>query len=85
MKSTKHIIKVAMAWTSIVYAVCFAGVAMFGGIRPGFMMYAFHMRTNFEYNNIMTFGTFFSGLVIWNLVVLLLIVLYRWLDNAIKD
>lgn len=85
MKSTEHSIKVAMAWTSIVYVVCFAGVAMFGGIRPGFMMYAFHMRTSFAYNNVLTFGTFLSGLIIWNIIVLLAVVLYRWLDGVIKD
>lgn len=84
MKSTKHIMKVAMAWTSIVYAVCFFGVGMFGEIRPGFMMYALHMRTSFEYSNVLTIGTFLSGLVIWNVVALLAVGLYLWLDRVIK-
>lgn len=84
MKSTKHIIKVTMAWTSIVYAVCFFGVVIFGGIRPGFMMYALHMRTSFEYSNVLTVSTFLSGLVIWNVVVLLVVGLYLWLDRVIK-
>ncbi|MDP2598310.1 MAG: DUF5676 family membrane protein [Candidatus Liptonbacteria bacterium] len=86
MINTKHLLKVSSAWISIVYAVCFAGVAMFGGIRPGFMMYALH--TNIMnvgmFQNVATFGTFLSGLIIWNIVGLLAVWLFAALFNGIK-
>ena len=83
MINTTHLLKVGAAWISIVYIVCFAGVALFSGIRPGFMMYALHTDINMG-RNIMTLGTFFSGLVIWNIVAFLGAWLFAVLFNAIK-
>lgn len=83
MIPTKHLLKVTAAWTSIVYAVCYVGVALFQGIRPGFMRYALHMDINMG-ENILTFGTFLSGLVIWNVITLLAVWLFARLYNVIK-
>jgi len=84
MININHLLKVTAAWISIVYVVCFAGIAMFPGIRPGFMMYGLHMNINMG-QNIITFGTFLSGLVIWNVIALLAIWLFAWLFNIMKQ
>jgi hypothetical protein len=84
MINTNHLLKVTAAWVSIVYTVCFAGVAMLPNIRPGFMMYALHTSGNLG-ENVLTFGTFLSGLVIWNIVGLLGAWLFAWLFNTIKS
>jgi hypothetical protein len=83
MINTKHLLKVSIAWTNIVYVVCFAGVAIFPGIRTGFMMYGLHMSVNMG-RNIATFGTFISGLVLWNVIALLAVWLFAALFNNIK-
>ena len=75
--------KVTTAWTSIVYIVCFGGVALFPAVRPLFMRYALHTATSFG-ENIMTFASFISGLVIWNIVALLSAGLFVVLFNKIK-
>ncbi|MBI2097140.1 MAG: hypothetical protein HYT40_03275 [Candidatus Sungbacteria bacterium] len=84
MINTQHLLKVASAWISIVYAICFVGVAIFPGIRPGFMRYGLH--TGIEMGqNILTFGTFISGLVIWNVIALLAVWLFTFLYNRIEQ
>jgi hypothetical protein len=83
MINTKHLLKVTAAWISIVYVVCFVGVGVFAGIRPGFMMYALHTNVGIG-TNVMTFGTFISGLVIWNVIALLAVWLFAALFNGIK-
>ncbi len=82
--NTKHLLKVTATWISIVYAVCYAGVAFFPGIRPGFMMYGFHMTGFGLGENVLTFGTFISGLIIWNIIALLGVWLFAFLFNEIK-
>ena len=42
MINIKHLLQVAAAWISIVYIVCFAGVALFPTSRELFMRYALH-------------------------------------------
>ena len=46
MINTNHLLKVTSAWISIVYVVCYAGVAMFPPIRMMTMRYAMHMDWN---------------------------------------
>ena len=85
MINIQKLTKVAMAWTSIVYAVCFFGVMVFAPIRPGFMMYALHMRSGaYGFQSVLTFGTFVSGLVIWNIIAVLGVWLFAALWNRIK-
>ena len=83
MINSKHLLKVASAWISIVYVICYAGVAMFPGIRPGFMRYGLHMGIDMG-RNILTGGTFISGLIIWNIIALAAVWLFAVLFNLIK-
>jgi len=83
MINTKHLLKVASAWVSIVYTVCFLGVALFPDIRPAFMYYGLH-ATGSVGENIMTLTTFISGLVIWNVIALLAVGLFAVLFNKLK-
>lgn len=83
MISTTRIIKTSLAWTSIVYAICFAGVALFPSIRAGFMLRALHMQSDLG-TNVATLGTFLSGLVIWNIVVALALWLFAAIFNRTK-
>ncbi len=84
MLNTKRLLKVTAAWISIVYVVCYAGVVLFPGVRPGFMRYGLHMGIDMG-RNILTVGTFVSGLVIWNVIALVAVWLFASLYNAIKD
>lgn len=80
MRSTSHTMKVACSWISIVYIICFGGVALIPGIRPWFMQYALHTQTDIG-ANVMTVTTFITGLVLWNIMAVLAVWLYRALDN----
>lgn len=84
MINTMRLLKVASAWISIVYVICFAGVASFSGIRPGFMRYGLHMGIDMG-QNILTLGTFISGLIIWNVIAFLAVGLFALLYNGIKE
>lgn len=81
MINTKTLLKVTLAWTSIVYVICYAGVAMFSSIRPGLMMYALHMNVN-TVDNVLTFGTFVPEIIIWNVIVVLATQLFATLWNS---
>ena len=81
--NTKHLLKVASAWISVVYVICFAGIVLLPGIRPGFMRYGLHMGIDMG-QNILTLGTFISGLIIWNVMAILAVGLFAALFNAIK-
>jgi len=82
--NTKHLLKVTSAWISIVYVICYAGVALFPGIRPGFVRYGLHMVIDMG-QNILTLGTFILGLIIWNVIALLAVWLFAFLYNSIKE
>lgn len=84
MINTKHLLKVTSAWISIVYVVCYVGVALFPGIRPGFVRYGLHMGIDMG-QNILTIGTFISGLIIWNITALLAVWLFAFLFDKIKQ
>ncbi len=83
MISTHHLLKVGAAWTSIVYTICFLGVALFPTIRPGFMRYGLHTSMDMGMN-VISLGTFISGLVIWNIVAYLALWLFAFLFNKIQ-
>jgi len=83
MINTTHLLKVTVAWISIVYVVCFIGVALFPNIRPAFMLYGLHTTINLG-ENVMTLTTFVSGLVVWNVVALVAVGLFAALFNRIK-
>jgi hypothetical protein len=83
MINMKHILKVVSVWISAVYAVCFFGVALFPGVRPGFMMYGLHMNVTLG-SDVLSLGTFLSGLIIWNAVALAGVWFFTLLFNKIK-
>ena len=80
MINTKHVLKVTAQWISIVWVVCYAGVALFPGIRSATMYYALHTTTNLG-EDVLTLTTFLSGLVIWNVVAFLAVGLFAILFN----
>lgn len=80
MIDTKHLRWVAVKWMSIVYVVCYAGVAIYPPIRPWFMKYALHTIVDVG-QNITTFGTFISGLIIWDIVAVAAFWLFAVLYN----
>ena len=83
MITTKHLFKVTSAWISIVYVICFAGVALVPGIRSTFMYYALHTASDLG-DNVMTFTTFVIGLVLWNIIALLAVGLFATLLKGMK-
>lgn len=83
MMDIKHALKVTAVWISIVYAVCFGGVALIPGIRGWFMMYALHTNIG-SLENVITIGTFISGLVVWNVAAAIAVWLFAFLWNAFK-
>lgn len=83
MINSKHLIKVASAWVSIIYVVCFAGVAIYPPIRELFMRFSLHSDVAFQ-SDFFSFGYFISGLLIWNIVVILSAWLFAALFNKIK-
>ncbi len=81
--NTKRIVRTAIAWTSIVYTACFLALLLLPGIRSGFMMYGWHTRAPL-YENILTFGTFLWGFVIWDAIAAAGAWLFATLYNKIK-
>lgn len=84
MIDAKHLLKVTAAWISVVYVICFLGVALFPGVRPGFMRYGMHVGNLDMGRDILTLGTFVTGLIIWNVIALLAVWLFAALFNGIK-
>lgn len=83
MINTTHLQKTAVAWTNVVWTVCYLGVLLFPNIRSTFALYALHMTTSFG-ENVMTLTTFVSGLVIWNIIAWLAAGLFAYLSNRIE-
>lgn len=83
MINTKHLLKVTSIWISVVYAVCYLGVAFFPASRQLYMRYALHADASFI-SSYFGFGYFISGLVIWNTLALLGANFFAYLFNTIK-
>lgn len=84
MINTKHLLKVASAWISVVYAVCYAGVAIYPQGRSLFMKYSLHADISFR-SDFFSLGYFISGLIIWNIVAIAGAYLFAALFNKIKE
>lgn len=84
MIDTKHLLRVTVAWVSVVYTVCFGGVALVPGIREWFMQYALHATNVSVGENVITLTTFITGLIVWNIVAVLTVWLFAFLWNALK-
>jgi uncharacterized membrane protein len=84
MINTSRLLKVSAVWISVVYVICFLGVALFESSRAWFMLYALHTTVSLE-QSVVTIGTFFSGLIIWNIVAFLGIGLFALIFNKVKE
>ena len=83
MLNTTRALTIASLWISVVYIICFGGVALVPGIRAWFMQYALHTQIDLG-TNIMTVTTFVTGLIIWNILALLAVWLFVLLSNYVK-
>jgi len=83
MTNIKHLLKVVSAWVSIVYVICYAGVAIYPPIRGLFMKYSLHADVAFK-SDFFSFGYFIGGLIIWNIVAIAGVWLFAALFNEIK-
>lgn len=84
MINISRLTKVAAAWISVVYVICFAGVALAPSSRVWFMLYGLHTTASLD-QSVMTIGTFLSGLVIWNVVAFLGAGLFALIFNKVKE
>lgn len=83
MINTKHLLKVVLIWTSIFYAICFLGIAIYPSTRNLFIQYALHADVTFI-SDFFGFKYFISGLIIWNIVAIFAAWLFAYLFNRIK-
>lgn len=84
MTNIKHLLKVTSVWTSVIYTICYLGVAIYPPIRMMIMRYAMHADVSVA-SNYFGFGYFVSGLIIWNIVALIGVWLFAYLFNTIKQ
>lgn len=84
MININHLLKVVSAWTSIIYAICYLGVASYPPVRMMTMRYAMHADATFT-SSYFGFGYFISGLIIWNVVAIFCAWLFAFLFNTIKQ
>ncbi len=85
MINQTRLLKVSIAWTSVVYVVCFGVVALFPGVRDTFFQYALHSVNVGTGQSVMTLTTFVAGFVIWNIIAVLAVWLFVYLWNTIKS
>lgn len=83
MLNMKLVLATGVAWTTVAYVVCFLGVALLPDIREWFMMYALHTNINMGVS-VLTFSTFLSGLIIWDILALLGLWLFVALYNTMQ-
>jgi len=83
MIDIKHLLRVASAWISVVYIVCYAGVAIYPPVRPLFMRSALHADVALT-SGYFGVGYFISGLIIWNVAAVAGVWLFAYLFNTIK-
>jgi hypothetical protein len=81
--NTIRTLKIGLAWTSIVWTVCYLVVGLIPGLGPGLLPYLFHLNLG-SVENIFTIGNFIGGLVLWNVIVAAGIALAGVLSNSIK-
>lgn len=88
MLNMKLVLATGLAWTTVAYVVCFLGVALLPDIREWFMVYALHTSINMG-TSVLTFSTFLSGFIIWNVLALLgcwlLVVFYNTMQTKLKS
>lgn len=80
---TNRVVQVSVIWMTLAYVVCFVAVALAPDLRPWFMEYALHTSTAVGQNAVSWF-TFFTGLVIWDVLTAIAVGSYAYLYNKIK-
>jgi len=81
--NTARALKIGVAWTSIVWIVCYLLVGLVPGLGPTLLSYLFHMNLG-AVENIFTIGNFVVGLILWNIIVAAGIALAGALGDYIK-
>lgn len=84
MLNAQRVVKAGVLWTTVAYAVCFFGVALFPDIRSWFMEFALHTRIDTG-ENVMNVGTFVAGLVIWDALAAFGFWLFAAIYNSVKE
>lgn len=84
MNNIKHLLKVAVAWTSIAYTVCYLVVWLVPQTRDLFLTTALHAIVPVT-SGPFTIGTYVIGLIVWDLLVVVGVWLFVYLWNAIKS
>jgi len=82
--NTARALKIGLAWTSIVWVVCYLIVGLIPGLGPALLPYLFHLNVG-SVENIFTIGNFVVGLILWNVIVAAGIALAGALSNYIKS
>ncbi len=82
--NTSRGLKIGLAWTSIVWVVCYLIVGLIPGLGSTLLPYLFHMNLG-AVENIFTVGNFVVGLILWNVIVAAGIALAGALSNYIKS
>lgn len=80
--NTARVVKISLAWISIVWTVCYLALGLIPGLAPAAMRYALHMNVPME--NIFTIANFIVGLILWNVIVVAGVALAGLLGNYIK-
>lgn len=83
MINIKHLLKITSIWISVIYAICYIGVALYPPIRVMFMKYVMHAQVSLT-SDYFGAGYFISGLIAWNIIALLSVWLFAFLFNKIK-
>ena len=81
---TARALKIGVAWTSVVWVVCYLALGLIPGLASTVLPYLFHLNAG-PVENIFTIGNFFVGLILWNLIVAAGIALAGVLSNYIKS
>ena len=83
MINIKHLLKVSSVWISIIYTICYTGVAVYPPVRGMFMKYSLHATVGLS-SDYFGIGYFISGLIVWNVVVLFSVGFFAYLFNTFK-
>jgi hypothetical protein len=80
---TARALKIALAWTSIAWIICYLVFGLIPGLASTILPYLAHMNMG-PVENIFTFGNFVGGLILWNIIVAAGVVLASALSSYIK-
>jgi hypothetical protein len=82
--TTTRALKIALAWTSIAWTVCYLIFGLIPGLASAIMPYVFHLNMG-TVENIFTISNFIIGLIIWNVIIGAGVALVQLLSNYIRD